>query len=112
MHIALDAARWFMFTIGDLFLTLARGESKSYAYLKEMFDISKPVEELSDDELMEHPLIIVGDPERCIKKVQPWCEMGIDQAILMVQFGRLPPAACRLPPAASAHHGVTASYSS
>ena len=89
IRLALDAARWFMFTIADLFMSLARVESKSYAYLKEMFDISKPVEELSDDELMEHPLIIVGDPERCIKKIQPWYDTGIDQAILMVQFGRL-----------------------
>ncbi len=90
LKIGLDAARWFFHKIEELFVTLVQADTKSYSYLKDMFDLSRPPQEASDEELLEHPAVIVGDPERCIRKLEPWYKMGIDQAICLVQFGRLP----------------------
>ena len=40
-------------------------------------------------DLDEHPLIVAGDPERCIRKIERIQEYGADQVICFHQFGGL-----------------------
>jgi alkanesulfonate monooxygenase SsuD/methylene tetrahydromethanopterin reductase-like flavin-dependent oxidoreductase (luciferase family) len=35
-------------------------------------------------------MIVVGDPEQCMKKIRRYEELGVDQLICYVQFGTLP----------------------
>ena len=45
----------------------------------------RPVEEYNDQDM-----IIVGDVDRCIEKMQRYADLGVDQLLCYVQFGALP----------------------
>ncbi|MGE0881057.1 MAG: LLM class flavin-dependent oxidoreductase [Acidimicrobiia bacterium] len=47
--------------------------------------MSRPVEEYNNEDM-----IIVGDPDRCIEKMKKFADMGVDQLLCYVQFGKLP----------------------
>lgn len=85
-----EAARWFLQKVTEILITLARIETKTYGYLKEMIDLNHQPKDASFNDLWEHSLVVVGDPERCIRKLEKWEKLGIDQAICFMQAGRLP----------------------
>ena len=37
-------------------------------------------------------MIIVGDPDQCLKKMLRYAELGVDELLCYVQFGHLPHA--------------------
>jgi alkanesulfonate monooxygenase SsuD/methylene tetrahydromethanopterin reductase-like flavin-dependent oxidoreductase (luciferase family) len=47
--------------------------------------LSRPVEEYDNEDM-----IIVGDVDRCIQKMQRYADLGVDQLLCYVQFGKLP----------------------
>ncbi|MEW6298735.1 MAG: LLM class flavin-dependent oxidoreductase [Thermodesulfobacteriota bacterium] len=85
-----EAARWFLQKVTEILITLARLETKTYGYLKDMIDLTRQPKDASVNDLWEHPLVVVGDPERCIRKLEKWENIGIDEAICFMQAGRLP----------------------
>src|SRR5262249_14596301 len=57
-----------------------------------MFPILKArVEENPDPRAFsEADMIIVGDPDACLRKMLRYADLGVDQLLCYVQFGRLP----------------------
>jgi alkanesulfonate monooxygenase SsuD/methylene tetrahydromethanopterin reductase-like flavin-dependent oxidoreductase (luciferase family) len=47
--------------------------------------LSRPVEEYDNEDM-----IIVGDVDKCIRKMQKYADLGVDQLLCYVQFGQLP----------------------
>jgi alkanesulfonate monooxygenase SsuD/methylene tetrahydromethanopterin reductase-like flavin-dependent oxidoreductase (luciferase family) len=47
--------------------------------------MSKPVEEYDNEDM-----IIVGDVDKCITKMKRFADMGVDQLLCYVQFGKIP----------------------
>jgi alkanesulfonate monooxygenase SsuD/methylene tetrahydromethanopterin reductase-like flavin-dependent oxidoreductase (luciferase family) len=47
--------------------------------------MSRPVEEYDNEDM-----IIVGDVDKCIRKMQKYADLGVDQLLCYVQFGKLP----------------------
>ena len=47
--------------------------------------LSRPVEEYDNEDM-----IIVGDVDKCIRKMQTYADLGVDQLLCYVQFGKLP----------------------
>ena len=47
--------------------------------------LSRPPEEYNNE-----AMIIVGDVDRCINKMQKYADLGVDQLLCYVQFGKLP----------------------
>lgn len=47
--------------------------------------MSRPVEEYNNEDM-----IIVGDPDRCIEKMKKYADLGVDQLLCYMQFGKLP----------------------
>jgi alkanesulfonate monooxygenase SsuD/methylene tetrahydromethanopterin reductase-like flavin-dependent oxidoreductase (luciferase family) len=47
--------------------------------------LTRPAEEYDNEDM-----IIVGDVDKCIRKMQKFADMGVDQLLCYVQFGQLP----------------------
>jgi alkanesulfonate monooxygenase SsuD/methylene tetrahydromethanopterin reductase-like flavin-dependent oxidoreductase (luciferase family) len=82
-----EAARWFMQKVVEILIGLR--ESESYDYLRGMIDMDHQPKDASFDDLDNHPLIVTGDPERCIRKLEKIQSYGADQFICFHQFGGL-----------------------
>lgn len=91
--VAIDGARWFMTALADLFKPLmTKNQLYSYEYLRQLFGLLKPPDDLSDTELKAHPMIAIGNPDEVITKLEVVQKAGMDQAICFKQFGRVPHA--------------------
>jgi alkanesulfonate monooxygenase SsuD/methylene tetrahydromethanopterin reductase-like flavin-dependent oxidoreductase (luciferase family) len=89
--IGLDGARWFLHHVAKLFEPLmAKNELYSYDYLRRTFGISADAFDLSDDELREHPMVVVGTPDEVNEKLHRFQAAGLDQVICFKQAGRIP----------------------
>ena len=84
-----EAARWFMQKVVEILIGLREGEEKGYEYLKGFIDLAHQPKDATFDDLDEHPLIVTGDPERCIRKLERIQGYGADQVICFHQFGGL-----------------------
>jgi len=67
---------------------LAKVASGDYAYLKQLFGID--INTITFDYLNERDLVIVGDPEECIRKLKGYQAAGADHILLMQQVGNIP----------------------
>jgi alkanesulfonate monooxygenase SsuD/methylene tetrahydromethanopterin reductase-like flavin-dependent oxidoreductase (luciferase family) len=85
-----EAARWFLQKLTELLITLANVDTKTYAYLKQMIDLDNQPKDASFEDLLNHPLVIVGEPNHCIRKLERWQDVGLDEMICFMQAGRLP----------------------
>ena len=83
-------ARWFLQKVMEILMTLTEEDAASYEYMKSMIDLSQQPKDASDDEIYEHPFVIVGDPDRCARKVEEFEALGIDQLITFQQCGAIP----------------------
>ena len=54
-----------------------------------MIDLDHQPKDAPFEALLNHPLVIVGDPEDCIRKLEPWRDLGIDEMICFMQAGNL-----------------------
>lgn len=89
--VGIDGARWFLHNVAKLFEPLmAKNELYSYEYLRTLFDLEADANELTNAQLKEHPMVIVGNPEEVIRKIERFQECGLDQMILFKQAGRIP----------------------
>jgi alkanesulfonate monooxygenase SsuD/methylene tetrahydromethanopterin reductase-like flavin-dependent oxidoreductase (luciferase family) len=88
--VGVEGARWFLQKVTDILITALQMETKSYAYLKEMIDLGHQPKDASVEELTSHPFVAAGDPEHCIRKIERFQKLGVDQLICFMQAGRIP----------------------
>jgi luciferase family oxidoreductase group 1 len=67
---------------------LAKKAAGDYEYLKQIFGID--MDTITYDYLVEHDLIIVGDPEECTRKLKLLKATGADSVLLMQQVYNIP----------------------
>ncbi|MSR14059.1 MAG: LLM class flavin-dependent oxidoreductase [Gammaproteobacteria bacterium] len=90
VELGVGAARWFLQKIVEILIGLRNTESNSYAYLKDMIDLSHQPKDASIADLDQHPFVVAGDPAKCIRKLEFIESLGIDQFICFSQMGGIP----------------------
>lgn len=85
-----EGARWFLQKVTDILITAMKMGAKSYDYLKEMIDLTQQPKDAPAEALLSHPFIAAGDPELCIRKMERFQKLGVDQVICVMQAGRIP----------------------
>lgn len=89
--IGLEGARWFLHNVAKLFEPLmVKNQLYSYEYLRNLFGLDADANDLTDAQLKEHPLVVVGNPDEVIRKLEAFKQAGFDQAIQFKQSGRIP----------------------
>jgi alkanesulfonate monooxygenase SsuD/methylene tetrahydromethanopterin reductase-like flavin-dependent oxidoreductase (luciferase family) len=89
--IGIDGARWFMHNVGELFKPLmAKNQLYSYEYLRTLMALDVDPNDIPDAQLKQHPMIVVGNPDEVIRKLESFEKAGLDQIICFKQAGRIP----------------------
>ena len=89
--IGINGARWFLHNIAKLFEPLmAKNNLYSYEYLRQLFDLSEDANDLSDQQLKDHPMVTVGNPDEVARKLEKFRDNGLDQVIFFKQMGEIP----------------------
>jgi alkanesulfonate monooxygenase SsuD/methylene tetrahydromethanopterin reductase-like flavin-dependent oxidoreductase (luciferase family) len=91
--IGLDGARWFMHNVAKLFEPLmVKNKLYSYEYLRNLMAMDLDPKDASDAELKEHHMVVVGNPDEVIRKLESFQKAGLSQVIFFKQAGRIPHA--------------------
>lgn len=91
--IGLEGARWFLHNVAKLFEPLvAKNNLYSYEYLRNIFAMNIDPKDASDAELKEHHMVVVGNPDEVIRKLENFQKAGLSQVICFKQAGRIPHA--------------------
>jgi alkanesulfonate monooxygenase SsuD/methylene tetrahydromethanopterin reductase-like flavin-dependent oxidoreductase (luciferase family) len=90
IEIGVEAARWFLQHITEILITLAKIESESYGYLKKVIDLDHQPKDASFEDLRNHPLIICGDVDYCLRKFERLRDLGIDEVLMLKQRADIP----------------------
>ena len=91
--IGLEGARWFMHNVAKLFEPLmVKNKLYSYEYLRMLMAMNLDPKDASDAELKEHHMVVVGNPDEVIRKLETFQKSGISQVICFKQAGRIPHA--------------------
>ncbi|MBI3301454.1 MAG: LLM class flavin-dependent oxidoreductase [Deltaproteobacteria bacterium] len=91
--IGLEGARWFLHNVAKLFEPLmVKNKLYSYEYLRNLFAMEVDPKEASDAELKEHHMVVVGNPDEVIRKLENFQKAGLSQVICFKQAGRIPHA--------------------
>ncbi len=91
--IGLEGARWFLHNVAKLFEPLmAKNKLYSYEYLRNVFAMDIDPKDASDAELKEHHMVVVGNPDEVIRKLENFQNAGLSQVICFKQAGRIPHA--------------------
>jgi len=72
--------------------TSTGNELYSYEYLRRVFGLSADANDLSDAEIKEHPMVVVGSPDECVAKLEHFDAIGVDQVLCFKQCGSIPHA--------------------
>ncbi len=89
--IGLDGARWFMHNVAELFKPLmSKNKLYSYDYIRQLFAVFKDPIDLTDAELKAHHMVVVGNPDEVIRKLEQFQRAGLSQVICFKQAGRIP----------------------
>jgi len=91
--IGLEGARWFLHNVAKLFEPLmAKNKLYSYEYLRNVFAMDIDPKDASDAALKEHHMVVVGNPDEVIRKLENFQKAGLSQVICFKQAGRIPHA--------------------
>src|SRR5262249_15838082 len=89
--IGLEGARWFLHNVAKLFEPLmVKNQLYSYEYLRNVFAMNLDPKDASDAELKEHHMVVVGNPDEVIRKLENFHRAGLRQVICFKQAGRIP----------------------
>jgi alkanesulfonate monooxygenase SsuD/methylene tetrahydromethanopterin reductase-like flavin-dependent oxidoreductase (luciferase family) len=89
--IGLEGARWFLHNVAKLFEPLmAKNKLYSYEYLRNVFAMELDPKDASDAELKEHHMVVVGNPDEVVRKLENFQRAGLSQVICFKQAGRIP----------------------
>ena len=91
--LGLEGARWFLHNVAKLFEPLmAKNKLYSYEYLRNVFAMDLDPKDASDAQLKEHHMVVVGNPDEVIHKLENFQQAGLSQVICFKQAGRIPHA--------------------
>jgi alkanesulfonate monooxygenase SsuD/methylene tetrahydromethanopterin reductase-like flavin-dependent oxidoreductase (luciferase family) len=91
--IGLDGARWFMHHLAQLFEPLmAKNQLYSYEYLRDLMAMDLDPKDASDAQLKAHHMVVVGNPDEVMRKLETFQQAGLSQVICFKQAGRIPHA--------------------
>jgi len=89
--IGLEGARWFLHNVAKLFEPLmAKNALYSYEYLRNVFAMNLDPKDASDAELKDHHMVVVGNPDEVIRKLENFQKAELSQVICFKQAGRIP----------------------
>ncbi|MEW6297289.1 MAG: LLM class flavin-dependent oxidoreductase [Thermodesulfobacteriota bacterium] len=89
--VGLDGARWFLHNVAKLFEPLmVKNELYSYEYLRNLFAMEADPKDATDAQLKEHHMVVVGNPDEVIRKLEQFQQAGLSQVICFKQAGRIP----------------------
>ncbi len=87
----IDGARWFLHHVAKLFEPLmVKNNLYSYEYLRQLFDLNEDANDLSDQQIKDHPMVTVGNPDEVARKLEKFEQGGLNQVIFFKQAGRIP----------------------
>ncbi len=87
----IEGARWFLHHVAKLFEPLmAKNNLYSYEYLRQLFDLGADANDLNDQQIKDHPMVTVGNPDEVARKLEKFEQGGLDQVIFFKQAGRIP----------------------
>src|SRR5205823_11781500 len=88
-----EGARWFLHNVAKLFEPLmVKNQLYSYEYLRKVFDMNLHPKDASDAELKDHHMVVVGNPDEVIRKLENFQKSGMNQVISFKQAARIPHA--------------------
>jgi alkanesulfonate monooxygenase SsuD/methylene tetrahydromethanopterin reductase-like flavin-dependent oxidoreductase (luciferase family) len=91
--IGLEGARWFMHHLAKLFEPLmVKNQLYSYEYLRNLMAMDLDPKDASDAQLKEHHMVVVGNPDEVVRKLENFQKAGLSQVICFKQAGRIPHA--------------------
>jgi alkanesulfonate monooxygenase SsuD/methylene tetrahydromethanopterin reductase-like flavin-dependent oxidoreductase (luciferase family) len=91
--LGLEGARWFLHNVAKLFEPLmVKNKLYSYEYLRYVFAMDLDPKDASDAQLKEHHMVVVGNPDEVIHKLENFRNAGLSQVICFKQAGRIPHA--------------------
>src|SRR5215469_16358477 len=77
-RIGLEGARWFMHNVAKLFQPLmTKNQLYSYDYLRTLMQVNLDPNEIPDAQLKAHPMVVVGDPDEVVRKLEAFDKAGI-----------------------------------
>jgi alkanesulfonate monooxygenase SsuD/methylene tetrahydromethanopterin reductase-like flavin-dependent oxidoreductase (luciferase family) len=89
--IGLDGARWFFHNVAKLFEPLmAKNKLYSYEYLRNVFAMDADPKDATDAQLKDHHMVVVGNPDEVVRKLENFQKAGLSQVICFKQAGRIP----------------------
>jgi alkanesulfonate monooxygenase SsuD/methylene tetrahydromethanopterin reductase-like flavin-dependent oxidoreductase (luciferase family) len=89
--LGLDGARWFMHNVAKLFEPLmVKNKLYSYEYLRNLMAMDLDPKDASDAQLKEHHMVVVGNPDEVMRKLENFQQAGLSQVICFKQAGRIP----------------------
>ncbi|HKV56250.1 MAG TPA: LLM class flavin-dependent oxidoreductase [Candidatus Binataceae bacterium] len=89
--VGLAGARWFFQNVAKLFEPLmAKNKLYSYEYLRNLFAMEQNPADATDAQLKAHDMIVVGDPDHVVRKLEQFEKAGVSQVIFFKQSGRIP----------------------
>ncbi len=89
--IGLEGARWFLHNVAKLFEPLmVKNKLYSYEYLRNVFAMEADPKDATDQQLKDHHMVVVGNPDEVIRKLENFQKAGLSQVICFKQAGRIP----------------------
>ena len=89
--VGLAGARWFFQNVAKLYEPLmAKNKLYSYEYLRNLFAMEQNPADATDAQLKNHDMIVVGDPDYVVNKLEQFQRAGVSQVIFFKQSGRIP----------------------
>lgn len=89
--IGLEGARWFLHNVAKLFEPLmVKNKLYSYEYLRNVFAMNLDPKDATDAQLKEHHMVVVGNPDEVVRKLENFQKAGLSQVICFKQAGRIP----------------------
>jgi len=80
-----------MHNVAKLFEPLmVKNKLYSYEYLRNLMAMNLDPKDASDAELKEHHMVVVGNPDEVIRKLENFQKAGMSQVICFKQAGRIP----------------------
>jgi alkanesulfonate monooxygenase SsuD/methylene tetrahydromethanopterin reductase-like flavin-dependent oxidoreductase (luciferase family) len=91
---AWDAVWWWYTSVADLIINYDFAhldESQRQAMREELFPLVARYETglITNDDLQEYDMLIVGDADQCIEKAKRYADAGADQLMCYCEFGNL-----------------------
>ena len=76
-----------------VFPTISIAESFAHPtsmYLRNLMALDLDPKDIPDSQLKQHPLVVVGNPDEVVRKLEGIEKAGVDQVICFKQAGRIP----------------------